>query len=155
MAMRQTNSPKALWCNCGKWVAAIRRLTAMPKLEHRTPTEATLGLTLDISSYAQFDWYEPVYFYERQATFPTEWKCIGRWLGVAENYTDILAFRVLKAKGEVIVQNDVWGIPANDMLSDSIKASVLCTAMPSIGKILPHPPRCPRVQVCKPIAGFR
>jgi Reverse transcriptase (RNA-dependent DNA polymerase) len=125
MAMRRTNSPKALWCYCGKWVAAIRRLTAMPKLEHRTPTEATLGSTPDISSYAQFDWYEPVYFYERQATFPTERKCIGRWLGVAENYTDILAFHVLKANGEVIVRKDVWGIPANDMASDSIKMSLL------------------------------
>jgi hypothetical protein len=88
MAMWRTNSPKALWCYCGKWVVAIRRLTAMPKLEHRTPTEASLGSTPDISSYAQFDWYEPVYFYKRQATFPTERKCIGRWLGVAENYRE-------------------------------------------------------------------
>jgi hypothetical protein len=125
MAMWRTNSPKALWCYCGKWVAAIRRLTAMPKLEHRIPTEATLGSTPDISSYAQFDWYEPVYFYERQAIFPTERKCIGRWLGVAENYTDILAFHILKANGEVIVRMDVWGIPANDMASDSIKMSLL------------------------------
>jgi hypothetical protein len=69
--MRRTRSPKALWCYCGKWVAAIRRLTAMPKLEDRTPTEKALGSTPDISQYCQFDWYEPVFYWEQGATFPS------------------------------------------------------------------------------------
>jgi hypothetical protein len=82
--MRRTRSPKALWCYCGKWVAAIRRLTAMPKLEDRIPTEKALGSTPDISQYCQFHWYEPVFYWERGATFPSDRKCLGR---VAENYT--------------------------------------------------------------------
>jgi hypothetical protein len=91
--MRRTRSPKALWCYCGKWVAAIRRLTDMPKLEDRTPTEKALGSTPDILQYCQFDWYEPVFYWERGATFPSNRKCLGRWLGVAENYTDLMAFQ--------------------------------------------------------------
>jgi hypothetical protein len=34
-AMQKSNAPKRLWCYCGKWVAAIRRLTALdlPQLD--------------------------------------------------------------------------------------------------------------------------
>ena len=120
-AMRRSASPKALWCYCGQWVAAIRRLTSMDKLEGRTPTEAALGMTPDISQYAQFDWYEPVYYYERGATFPSERTCLGRWIGIAENYTDLMAFYVLKPNGQVIVRKDVWAIPQKDMIDESIK----------------------------------
>ena len=56
-AMRRTGSPKRTWCYCGKWIAAIRRLTALdlPQLEGRVAEEQVLGFTPDISSYAQFD----------------------------------------------------------------------------------------------------
>jgi hypothetical protein len=57
---------------------------------------------------------------------------------VAENYTDILAFRVLKTNGEVIVRKDVWGIPANDMASDSIKMSLLDFDARVLAKIGDH-----------------
>jgi hypothetical protein len=79
-AMRRSRSPKALWCYCGRWIAAIRRLMSMPKLEDRTPIEKALGSTPDISQYCQFDWYEPIFYWDRTATFPNERKCLGRWL---------------------------------------------------------------------------
>jgi hypothetical protein len=41
--------------------------------------------------------------------------------GVAENYTNLLAFYILKPNGEVIVRKDVWAIPTNQMLDDSMK----------------------------------
>jgi hypothetical protein len=93
----------------------------MSKLEDRTPTEKALGSTPDISQYCQFDWYEPVFYWDVTATFPNERKCLGRWLGVAENYTDLMAFHILKPNGEVIVRKDVWAIPTNQLLDDSMK----------------------------------
>jgi hypothetical protein len=86
---------------------------SMPKLEDRTPTEKALGSTPDISQYCQFDWYEPVFYWDRTATFPNERKCLGRWLSVAENYTGLMAFHILKPNGEVIVRKDIWAIPTN------------------------------------------
>ena len=43
------------------------------------------GTTPDISLYGQFDWYEPVYFWDPVKGFPNEKKRIGRWIGVVEN----------------------------------------------------------------------
>jgi hypothetical protein len=58
-SLRRSKAPSCLWCCCGKWVAAIRQLTAldMPQLQGRVPDEEVLGSTPDISQYAQFDWY--------------------------------------------------------------------------------------------------
>jgi hypothetical protein len=79
----------------------------MSKLEDRTPTEKALGSTPDILQYYQLDWYEPVFYWDHTAMFPNERKCLGRWLGVAENYTHLMAFHILKPNGEVIVRKDV------------------------------------------------
>ena len=38
---------------------------------------------------------------------------VGRILGVAEDCTHPLAFRVLRPSGKVIIRKDVWGIPAD------------------------------------------
>jgi hypothetical protein len=50
-----------------------------------------------------------------------ESKCLGCWLGVAENYTDLMAFHIRKPNGEAIICKDVWAIPTNQMLDDSMK----------------------------------
>ena len=70
---------------------AIRHLTALniPQLEGRVPEEAVTGNTPDISLYAQFDWYEYVWYYDPVVQFPFEKKLLGRWLGVAESSTNI------------------------------------------------------------------
>jgi hypothetical protein len=70
---------------CGKSVTAIRRLTALnlPQLQGRVPDEHVLGCTPDISQYAQFDWYEPVLYWDPVGSFPYEQKLFGRWIGVA------------------------------------------------------------------------
>jgi hypothetical protein len=70
-----------------EWCAAVRRLTAssIPQLNGRTQTEYVEGSTPDISSYAMFDWYQPVYYYNPVIGYPHEKKVIGRLLGVAED----------------------------------------------------------------------
>jgi hypothetical protein len=68
------------------------------------------GSTPDISSYGQFNWYEPVYFWAPLKDFTYEKKCIGRWIGVAENYTNIMAFYILTESGKVIVRKSVWAL---------------------------------------------
>jgi hypothetical protein len=111
-AMRRSAAPKRLWCYCGQWVAAIRRLTALqiPQLQGRVPAEAVQGSTPDISQYAQFDWYEAVYYYDPQAGFPLERKRLGRWIGVAEVSTDVMAFYILADTGKVVVRKDVFAL---------------------------------------------
>ena len=62
------------------------------------------GSTPGISPYAQFDWYEHVRYMEPKAKFPYEKAMYGRWLGVAESSTDVMASYILAATGKVIVR---------------------------------------------------
>jgi hypothetical protein len=124
-AMRRRRSPKRTWCYCGEWVTAIRRLTAlnMPQLEGRVPEEAISGHTPDISPYAQFDWYEYIWYHDPVASFPYEKKLLGRWLGVAECSIDVMAFYILTASGKVIVRKSIWALSTEEMQTPEVQTS--------------------------------
>ena len=125
-ATRRKRSPKRLWCYCGQWVAAVRRLTALdlPQLDGRVPEEFVMGSTPDISPYAQFDWYEPVWYIMPEAKFPHEKKRLGRWLGIAEVSTDVMASFILTETGKVIVRKSIWAISVDERATDEIKAAM-------------------------------
>ena len=110
--MRRTNAPKRLWCYCGQWIAALRRLTALdnPALDGRVPHEDALGDTPDISQYAQFDWYQAVHYYDPTAQFPDDKNLLGRWVGVAEVSINLMAFYILTETGKVVVRQSVWAL---------------------------------------------
>jgi Reverse transcriptase (RNA-dependent DNA polymerase) len=121
--LRRTGTPLRLWPQCTEYCTAVRRLTAstIPQLRGRTPTEYVEGSTPDISAYAMFDWYQPVFYLTPVIDYPHERKCIGRWLGVAEECTDEMAFTILAGKGKVIVRKSVWAISDDEMAQPSIK----------------------------------
>jgi hypothetical protein len=104
-------------------VAAIRRLTAldMPQLQGRVPDKDVLGSTPNISQYSKFDWYEPVLYWDPVGAFPHEQKLLGRWLGVAEVSTDLMAFYILTKTGKIIVRKSVWGLSEEDFANPDIK----------------------------------
>jgi hypothetical protein len=106
-----------------EWCAAVQRLTAsnIPQLHGRTPKEYVEGSTPDISPYALFDWYQPVYYLNPSIDFPHEVKKIGRWIGVAEQCTDTMAYVILTGKGTTLVRKSVWAIPDTDLAHDAIK----------------------------------
>ena len=119
---RRTKAPKRLWSYCAKWCAAIRRLTpnSVRALGGRTPEEFVTGSTPDISPYVMFDWYQPVYYLSPAKGFPGETKQVGRWLGVAENCTDEMAFLILGAKGLVVIRKSVWSMTADELRTPTI-----------------------------------
>eukprot|EP00957_Ditylum_brightwellii_P024613 1859432-Ditylum_brightwellii.AAC.1 len=49
-----------------------------------TPYQACFGVTPDISALLQYQFYQPVYFSDKDV-FPNSDECLGHWLGVAEN----------------------------------------------------------------------
>jgi hypothetical protein len=95
----RARSPKRLWDYCGEWVAAVRRLTAheIPGLQGRVPSEVIEGNTPDISEYAQFDWYQYVWYLDPAMPFPGDAKKLGRWIGVAHDVGSPITFWVLPA----------------------------------------------------------
>lgn len=123
---RNKRSPRRLWCYCGELAAALRRLTASQlfDLQGRTPYEAVHGSTPDISLYALFSWYEPVFYLDPATTFPKERKDIGFWLGVEESCSDIMAHRILKANGEVVIRKSVWALSKDDLALPEIQERI-------------------------------
>ena len=78
-AMQRTKSPNRLWDYCGEWVMAIRRLTAhdIPYLLERVPCEVVESNTPDILEYAEFGWYQYVWYRDPAVQFPEDPKKLG------------------------------------------------------------------------------
>jgi hypothetical protein len=121
--IRRTGTPLRLWAYCTEWCAAVRRLTAsnIPQLHGRTPTEYVEGSTPDISSYALFDWYQPVYYLTPTIMYPHERKLIGRWIGVAETCVDDMSYIILSAKGKILIRKSVWSLTDEELKLDPVK----------------------------------
>ncbi len=70
--MKARNVPLRLWDFCCKWSCDVRNKTAGNNflLEGRTPYEVIHGHTPDISSLMDYDFYEPVWYYDELSQFP-------------------------------------------------------------------------------------
>ena len=114
--IRETGAPRRVWSYAAKWRADVRRFTSseIGDLDGRSPFEYVIGSTPDISSLAMFDFYEVVYYLMPVTEYPFEKKLIGRWLGLADNCTDDMAYVILTESGSTIIRKSVWGIPEDE-----------------------------------------
>jgi hypothetical protein len=122
--MYRSKCPKRFWCYCGEWTAAIRRFTAhnMPGLDGTNPYETIYARTADISEYVQFDWYQYVWYLEpaQLANGVKTRKAIGRWLGVATNTGSKMCYRILNAKGQILLRSSVIPVKPEEKLRDEV-----------------------------------
>jgi hypothetical protein len=107
-------------------VVDVRRLlhNDHPACDGRTGFEHVTGSTPDISPLAMFDFWEPVWFLMPVAEYPFEKKTIGRWLGVATNCTDDMAYIVLPKSGIPITRKDVWALFDDERKNPAIAAQL-------------------------------
>jgi hypothetical protein len=91
--MSHSKTPLRLWDFCALYVAELRCLTTQPlfSLHGWTPYELVTGNTPDISEYIAFEWYQPIYYYDR-SNFPEDREIIGGWIGVAHNVGQALCY---------------------------------------------------------------
>ena len=66
-----------------------------------------MGYTLDISLYALFSWFQPVWIYTHVKGFPTNQKEIGFFLGIDEHCIDVMGMKVILGSGKVVIRKDV------------------------------------------------
>jgi len=123
--MKARNVPKCLWSYCAKWSSDVRNKTASAlfSMEGRTPYEAVYGHTPDISSLCNFDFYEPVWFYEPQ-TFPDDKRIMARWLGEAHGVGQAMCYWILPANGVPIARSTVQPISKADRDSEEVKSEL-------------------------------
>jgi hypothetical protein len=122
--MKARNVPLRLWDFCCKWVCSIKACTASNSfsMEGRTPWEVVHGKTPDISSLAEYDFYEPVWYYDAQ-DFPEPKRRLARWLGEATHIGQAMCYYVLPITGEPIARSSVQPITEainNDDADDAI-----------------------------------
>ena len=117
---QRAGSPKRVWDFCAKLVAAIRRKTAhnFPCLDGLTPEESVHARVADISAYAQFGWYDHVWYIDQGE------RKLGRWLGVAEGHGAPMTYWILPKSCRPIPRSSVFEMTDDEKLSPEIKASL-------------------------------
>lgn len=104
--MHRSRCPEAFWCYGLDYTKDIRKLTARPSLDWRTPMETISGETPDCTEYLEFDFFGWVKFKD-----PTQGLAdditLGRWLGVAHSVGQAMTYWILKSNGYVVARSTV------------------------------------------------
>jgi hypothetical protein len=76
----------------------------------------------DISAYAQFDWYEYIWYIDRSEDTTESTRKLGRWIGVAENQGAPMTYMVLPKSCRPIARSSVFPLSQDDRLSAEVQA---------------------------------
>ena len=124
--MDHTKAPDYLWYQCLQYASTLLNHTVTRSLDWKTPLEVAFGLTPDISALLQYTFYEPIYYYDAEVSFPHSRELPGRFLGIAENVGDALTFQVLTDENRVICRSvmrsalDTINVNQRALLTDNV-----------------------------------
>ncbi|EEC47054.1 predicted protein [Phaeodactylum tricornutum CCAP 1055/1] len=121
--METTQCPEQLWDYAITYVVIVRNNTARKALNWQTPLTVMTGDTSDISELLDFEFYEPVqYFDNPEIKFPQAKAKVGWWLGIATNVGQAMCYYVLTDKGTVITRSTVT--PLHKVDSTALQTSL-------------------------------
>jgi hypothetical protein len=80
-----------------------------------------MGTTPDISSLIDYDFYEPIWYYDELSQFPEPKRKIARWLGEAHNIGQAMNYYVLPPSGIPLVHSSVQTITPEECLIDAVR----------------------------------
>ena len=117
--MQSTSTPIRLWCYAYEYCADVLSLCANGRydLHGRTPYEAVLNYTPDISEYVSYGWFQWCWFYDEKFKI----KQLCRWLGPAYGIGQYFCCHILVDSAKVITRSSVIAIPKDHLDSDEIK----------------------------------
>lgn len=90
-------APITYWCYATEWLNVVRKYRCRKSLYLRPPLQILNGETLDIS-LLRFYWFQPVFFYDKRKSFPTNKLIPGFFLGFDITVGDGFCFKILLAK---------------------------------------------------------
>jgi hypothetical protein len=79
---------------------------------------------VDISAYAQFDWYSLVWYIDSAEDAATSRRKIGQWIGLAEKHRSGLTYFVLPKLCHPIVRSSVMPISKDKLHTPKVKALI-------------------------------
>ena len=104
--------PRRLWDYGLVYESEIMSRTARGN-DKRTGIERMTGDSPDISEWVDFDFYDPVWFWDNPDN--PENPLIGRWLGVAHRVGSDMCYWILKSNGHVLARTTVQHVPEIDL----------------------------------------
>ena len=120
--MQRSKTPVRLWCFCYEYSADVLSLLATGRfeLQGRTPYEAIMNYTPDISEYASFTWFQWCYYFDED----TKCKRLCRWLGPAHHVGQSFCSYIILDGGTFIARSSVIGIPEHELHEDELKSQM-------------------------------
>lgn len=121
--MVRSKCPKRLWDDCLEREAYIRSNTAhdIYELNGEVPETIVSGETSDISTFAEYQWYQWVKFRDTAVSFPQDKVVLGRDLGPAIDIGPAMTRKVLKSNGQVVHRSTVRPLTPDEMDSPEEK----------------------------------
>jgi hypothetical protein len=90
-------------------------------LEGQVPESKVKGETVDISTIAEYAWYEWVKFRDTAAKLPVSKIQLGRYLGASIDIGPAMARKILKKNGSVMYRTSVRPLTQDEIQSPSEK----------------------------------
>jgi hypothetical protein len=80
--------------------------------------------TPDILAYAQYEWYEPVWYVEKSVDMTSSRRKLGHWLGVTEDQGTSMTYVILPKSCGPIVRTSVFPVSENWRLNPKYHAEL-------------------------------
>jgi hypothetical protein len=117
--MMRSGCPKRFWDDCIIREACVIPHTSLDVygLEGQVPESKIKGGAVDISTIAEYDWYEWVKFRDTSAKFPVSKIQLGRNLGAAIDIGPAVTRKILKKNGMPIYRSSVRSLTLDEIQS--------------------------------------
>jgi hypothetical protein len=117
--MMRPGCSKRLWDDCLINESYVRSNTALYifGLEGQVPESRAKGETADISTIAEYGWYEWVNYRDTAASFPVSKIQLGRDLGAAIDICPAMSRKILKANGQVLYRTSGRSLTLDEIQS--------------------------------------
>ena len=124
--LKVTRSPKQLRDYCTKYHCELHNITAHPiyKFQGRTPYKWVVGRTPDISKYIDYQWYETIWYLDRDADFPNDKRKLGKLPGIAHNVGQAIYYYVLNSSGKPVVRSTITSLSKDELQSAEIQQAI-------------------------------
>ena len=99
-------APEWAWWLCAVYLAAIHNVTWNEE-KQCIPLTAQEGITVDISKFFQFKFWDKVLYLDNQDNYPSSNELPGYFVGFADNCGDALTFKIYDDQTHCIVQVSV------------------------------------------------
>jgi hypothetical protein len=121
--MLRSVCPKRFWDDCIIRETYVRSHTSLDMygLEGQVPESKIKGEKVDISTIAEYAWYEWVKFRDTAAKFPVSKIQLGRYLGAAIDIGPAMTRKILKRNGSVMYRSSVIPLTQDEIQSPTKK----------------------------------